>query len=1092
MTMHANSCRSSRRQEALTSWLRTGPTKVATGEGRASELNPWNIVLKLPRPGGADKNILIHRPVRPSGALSGWATRFHGFAALTRGYSRVAPLGRGGALLAMIASCIGMLATGVAHAAERDPRMAAAASGIVEKLPSVPPKTPAEEAASFRIQDGFRMELLAAEPLVTSPVAMTYDENGRAYVCEMRDYPYTDKARHKPNQENPTDAPIGRVTLLEDTDGDGRFDKSTVFADGLSWPTGVACWKGGVFVCATPDIWYFKDTNGDGKADIRRKVFTGFRKLNVQAVINNLVWGLDNEIHGAGSSNGGQIRPGDQPDAKPIVMSRHDFRFDPVAERFELLSGGARFGGSFDDWGNRFLCNIRNPVQHVVLPARYLARNPHLPVRSAIHDAAAFGDQLPVYRISAFEPWREVRARRWAGERDTINPRSELIGGGVFTSTSGLTIYRGAAYPEKFHGAAVLGEVANNVIHAERLVSDGATFKATPMFNKVEFVASTDIWFRPVNFVNAPDGTLHVVDMYRENIEHPWSIPDDIHAAVDLESGRDRGRLWRLTPPNFKPSKPPRLGHASTAELVATLESPNSWWRETAQRLLFERQDKSVVPALHQLVKSGKTPQARLHALWLLQGLVALSDNDVLTGLKDKTAGVRENALRLAEGRPALLPSVLALANDPDPRVRFQLAFTLGELSDPRALDALAAIAKRDAAEPWIRTAVLSSTGDTSHHLLARLLADKEFAANPLARTLSRELAQVVGARNRPDEMRAALKPINRPDDEKNLFMEVVLGLGEGLKPRGIGLRQAKIGDIVGFFLDEGHKLALDADSVAERLVGTGALRYEDFDRAKPTLTRLLKPTQPQEIQRAAVAALGSFTAPETAPMLLANWRTQTPAIRAEVVLAMLGGRNRILPLLQAIERGEIPANQIPFARRAALLRSTDAKVKELATKLFSDSAPGARKEVVAKYQTALSLKGDAARGKKVFETACANCHVAGNLGKDIGPNLATVRQWNPEQLLLNILDPNREVSPNFVSYTVETKDGRTLDGIIAEESAASLTLKRGDGVTETVLRRDIASLTGSGLSLMPEGVEAAITVEQMADLIAFLLSGNN
>jgi putative membrane-bound dehydrogenase-like protein len=1033
--------------------------------------------------------------------------------------------------------------------------MAAPASGIVEKLPSVPPKTPAEEAASFRIQDGFRMELIAAEPLVTSPVAMTYDENGRAYVCEMRDYPYTDKARHKPNQENPTDAPLGRVTLLEDTDGDGRFDKSTVFADGLSWPTGVACWKGGVFVCATPDLWYLKDTDGDGKADVRRKVFTGFRKLNVQAVINNLVWGLDNEIHGAGSSNGGQIRPGDKPDAKPVVMSRHDFRFDPMTERFELLSGGARFGGSFDDWGNRFLCNIRNPVQHVVLPARYLARNPYLPVRSAIHDAAAFGDQLPVYRISAFEPWREVRAKRWAGERDTINPRSELIGGGVFTSTSGLTIYRGTAWPEKFRGAAVLGEVANNVIHVERLAADGATFKATPMFDKVEFVASTDIWFRPVNFVNAPDGTLHVVDMYRENIEHPWSIPDDIHAAVDLESGRDRGRLWRLTPTNFKPGTPPRLGNASTAELVATLENPNSWWRETAQRLLFERQDKAAAPALHRLVKSGKTPQARLHALWTLYGLDALTEGDLLTGLKDKTAGVRENAVRLAEqrimggrgstraqnsgtgveaGPPRMVDALLALAHDSDTRVRFQLAFTLGELmgdapgsapapgavsgapaadtasvrregasnsgrgarapqsNGERALDALATLAKRDAAEPWIRTAVLSSTGDTSHHLLARLLADKEFAANPLARTLFRELAQIVGARNKPDEMRAALKPINRPDDEKNLFMEVVLGLGEGLKPRGIGLRQAKIGDIVGFFLDEGHKLALDADSVAERLVGTGALRYEDFDRAKPTLTRLLEPTQPQEIQRAAVATLGSFTAPETAPLLLANWRTQTPAIRAEVVLAMLGGRNRILPLLQAIERGEVPANQIPFARRAALLRSTDAKVKELAVNLFSDTAPGARKEVVAKYQPALSLKGDAARGQKVFETACATCHVAGGLGKDVGPNLATVRAWNPDQLLLNILDPNREVSPNFVSYTVETKDGRTLDGVIAEESAASLTLKRADGATDTVLRRDIATLTGSGLSLMPEGVEAAITVEQMADLLAFLLGGKN
>jgi putative membrane-bound dehydrogenase-like protein len=294
----------------------------------------------------------------------------------------------------------------------------------LDKLPRIPPKSPAEAAKTFRVLDGFRMDLLAAEPLVASPVAITYDEDGRAYVCEMRDYPYTDKAHHKPNQENPTDAPIGQVRLLEDSDDDGVFDKATVFADGLSWPTGVVCWKGGVFIAATPDIWYCKDTDGDGRADVKRKVFTGFRKLNVQAVMNNLVWGLDNRIHGAGGSNGGAIATVDHPDAKPLTLASSDFAFDPETEKLELLSGGARFGGSFDDWGHRFLCNIRNPAQHIVLPSRYLARNPFLAARSPLNDMAESGDQLPVYRISEAEPWRVLRAKRWAGERDIFMPRS--------------------------------------------------------------------------------------------------------------------------------------------------------------------------------------------------------------------------------------------------------------------------------------------------------------------------------------------------------------------------------------------------------------------------------------------------------------------------------------------------------------------------------------------------------------------------------------------------------------------------------------------------------------------------------------------
>jgi putative heme-binding domain-containing protein len=344
-----------------------------------------------------------------------------------------------------------------------------------------------------------------------------------------------------------------------------------------------------------------------------------------------------------------------------------------------------------------------------------------------------------------------------------------------------------------------------------------------------------------------------------------------------------------------------------------------------------------------------------------------------------------------------------------------------------------------------------------------------------------------------PEMQRVLTSVVVRGDSANPLLLEVISGIGEGLKRSGKSLRRiewdTETARAIDRLLSQAAQTA--ADSRAPLDACTNAIRlltFDDFDRAKATLTALFEAKQPQEVQRAAVAAIGTFTQPETAPLLLANWRTGTPALRSEIVLAMLGGRNRLLPLLQAIQDGVIPANQVPFARRFLLLRSSDPQVKELAMKLFSDAAPGPRKEVIARYQTALSMKGDAARGKKVFEAACATCHRAGDVGKDVGPNLATVRQWSPDQVLINILDPNREVAPNFVSYAVETKDGRTLDGIIADESATSLTLKRAEGVTETLLRRDIAQISGSGLSLMPEGLETAVTVEQMADLIAFLL----
>jgi putative membrane-bound dehydrogenase-like protein len=1000
-------------------------------------------------------------------------------------------------------------------AAEPDPRMIPPRHAVSGKLPSAPP-TPARAASqTFRVLDGFRMDLLAAEPMVASPVAMAYDENGRAYVCEMRDYPYTDKTRHQRNQENPADDAIGSVRLLEDSDGDAVFDKATLFADRLSWPTGVACWQGGVFVAATPDIWYLKDTDGDGRADLRRKIFTGFRKFNVQSVMNSLVWGLDNHIHGAGSSNGGQIRPANRPEAPPQAMARNDFRFDPGTEQFELLSGGARFGGTFDDWGHRFLCDIRNPAQHVVLPQRYLARNPSLAVGSVLHDMAEAGDQLPVHRISAPEPWRAVRAKRWAGERDIVMPRSELVSAGVVTSSSGITSYRGSAYPEKYRGNVFVCECAGNLFYRLQLTPVGPTFHAARVDGQAEMVASTDNWFRPVNFVNAPDGTLHVVDMYRENIEHPWSIPDDIHAAVDLESGRDRGRLWRLTPPNFKPPRPPRLGQATTLKLVETLEHPDSWWRETAQRLLFERQDPSAAVALRKMVRNGRTAQGRVHALWTLAGLQALLEKDVLAGLQDTEAGVRENAVMLAEltggsmrdtssvvagsrrgatpgtaddapRSPALADALFKLVSDPDARVRFQLALTLGEFSDARATDALAALARRDAGDPWIRSAVLSSVGGTSDQLLTRILADKTAGPGRTTAPLLRELAQIVGVRGQVPEMQRVLQSGNRN-------AEVVRGLGDGLKRSGKSFRRmawdAETMDTVDRLLAQAAETATNVQGSPEaRLAAIHLLTFDTFDRVSAALSGLLESQQPQEVQRAAVVAIGSFPQPETATVLLSKWRASAPVVRSEIVLAMLGGRNRVLPLLQAIADGVVPANQVPFARRAALLRSGDSPQKELAAKVFGAASPGSRQEVLAQYQGALSLKGDVARGRKIFETSCATCHRAGDLGKDVGPNLAAIRQWNPEQVLINILDPNREVAPNFFGYTVETSDGRTLDGLIAAESAASLTLKRADELTDTVLRRDIAQISGTGLSLMPEGLEAAISLEQMADLIAFLL----
>jgi putative membrane-bound dehydrogenase-like protein len=984
----------------------------------------------------------------------------------------------------------------------------------------IPPTEPAEALKRFRSLHGFHMDLLASEPLVASPVALEYDEDGRAYVVEMCDYPYTDKNTDKPFTDKSNDRPLGRIRLLEDTNGDGVFDRATTFADGLSWPTGVACWKGGIFVTATPDIWYLKDTDGDGKADVRRKVFTGFRKYNIQAVINNLKWGHDHHLYAAGATNGGSIRrPGDAA-AKPVTFTSSDFRIDPVTEQFDLLSGGARFGNSFDDWGERFICNIRNPVQHVVLPRHYLARNPYLPVRSPLHDAAEQGDTLPVYRTSPPEPWRVLSARRLAQDRTYAGPRSESTAAGYFTSACGITIYRGAAYPPEYYGNAFLGEVAGNLIHRQNLRPLGATFTAQRADAKTEFVTSTDNWFRPVNFVNAPDGTLHVVDMYRETIEHPWSIPDDIKARLDLESGRDRGRLYRLTPPNFKPSPPPRLGSASTEQLVAHLQDANSWWRETAHRLLFERQDKAAVPLLRKLLSDGRDkiqvdPKTRrdakalgrLHALWSLQGLGVLSEDDLLAALSDAAAGVRTHAVRLSEARlehkSRLLERVIALADDPESRVRFQVALTLGTVGGPQTVAPLARIAHRDAADEWIQVAVLSSVKDTAPLLLLELLRDREFLSQSASRAWCRNLAQVVAVQRRPadiDRVLAAMADLSGAGIEagaaKATQYAIALGLGDGLKRSGKGLSglRADPSSAAGKFLtalwQEAGQTAKDARmGVEARQQAVQLLAFAEFTRVKAVLTSLLESRQPREVQTAAVRALGGFSSPEVPAVLLGVCRSLTPEVRGQVVDVLLSRSEWIPACLDAVEARTISLREVPLSRKRLLVQSRDEQVRKRAIALFGLDNPGPRKQVIEQYRPALTLAADRARGQKVFQRECRACHRLADDGFAVGPNLETVQHHAPEEVLLNILDPNREVSPNFLEYVVQLNDGRTTNGVIASETATTITLNRAEGQSETILRQNIDELTNTGRSLMPEGLEKNINVQEMADLLAFLLS---
>ncbi len=979
------------------------------------------------------------------------------------------------------------------------------------KFPTTPPTEPQNAAKTFHVLDGFQMQLIAAEPLVTDPVAITYDEDGRAYVCEMNDYPYTDKEHHKHAQENPTDQSIGKVRLLTDTDGDGVFDKATVFAAGLSWPTGAACWKGGIFVTATPDVWYLKDTNGDGVADVRQKIFTGFKKLNVQAVMNNPIWGLDHRIYIAGGSNGGEIQrpPGSESvmplpaDFKPLSIKRKDFSFDPSTGDVRLESGGARFGNTFDDWGNRFLCNIRNPCQHVVLPYRYLARNPYLVVPSALNDCAEAGDQLPVYRTSPPEPWREFRAKRWVQEGSTL-PKSELVGAGVVTSSAGVTVYRGDAYPPEYRDFVFVADVAGNLFYRMKLVTDGVTFKAVQVDGTKNFCTSDDLWCRPVNFVNAPDGCLHVCDMYREVIEHPWSIPDDIHTAVDLLRGRDKGRLFRLTPKSFKPRPTPKLSAATTPDLVALLDHPNAWHRETAQRLLFERQDKAAVEPLRKLLENAVTSQGKAYAVHALNAQLSLTEDQVMHLLATADPHIRRTTIEAVSAWPNVSPklhdAVLALATDASPEVRMYLSFLFSVPVSPtmQGLDQLVLLGVNDT---WQRRALLSipplplAAVSVTPFKLPETSGTAEFLQECLFVAGSYREMPTGQAENhaREDLVHMMLSLLKDHEESHPMTMEAgLIGLSQGLAKLGLRLSVVtKKPELRTWLADIVQRAAKNASNgkqlIESRQRSARLLPLGDFDSARASALALLAPDIAPELQQTAVEVLGSYSEPVVADILIAAWPKLTPTLREKSISLLLSRTDRIAKLLDAIESKKILPSQLSAATKATLARQKTPALADRIAKLIGDGSSSNRKEVITKYESVLSMTGDTTRGAKVYETLCMVCHRHLDRGNDVGPNLGTIKAWTAEQILTNVLDPNREVSPNFALYIVETNDGRTLSGLITSETAGNLTLKRADGGTDTVLRSEIKSLTSPGISLMPEGLEAAITPQQMADLIAYL-----
>jgi putative membrane-bound dehydrogenase-like protein len=820
--------------------------------------------------------------------------------------------------------------------------------------------------------------------------------------------------------------------------------------------------------------------------------------------LNTFLWGLDGRVYGATSSSGADVRPGDDPARLPITLRGRDFSFDPKTRDFRPESGGAQHGMSFNDWGRRFVCSNSDHIQLVMFDDGYIDRNPYLAAPGPRISIAVDGPAADVFRISPVEPWRIVRTRlRVKG----LVPGPIEGGGtaaGYFTSATGVTIYRGNAWPEEYRGNAFIGDVGGNLIHRKVLAPKGVelTAQRAQGEEKVEFVASTDIWFRPVQFANGPDGALYVADMYREVIEHPDSLPPIIKKHLDLTSGRDRGRIYRIVPETFAQPAIPNLAETSPTELAKLLDHPNAWHRETAARLLYERQSTEVVPAIRALAAESSSALGRVHAMYMLASLGDLDPATVAGGLGDIDRHVREHAVRLSEpylkDNEELRELVVAIADDPELSVQYQVAFTLGECTGAERNAALAKIARQHSSDSWFRLALLSSSVYEPGAIFAALTGDAEYRKTDAGRAFLEALALQTGATGLEPDLTLALETIDAlPVEEDALAQNAVRGLIEGMKQAGKGgesqtvlatSQRAEL--LLTQLLASAHVAAGDGEQdVAKRVDAIRTLAFDNYANARDVLFAQLDQRQPAEVQRAALATLRKFDDPEIAAAILDAWPSMTPPLRAQAIEALFSRDPWLVAMLDAIGEGNFRAADLDSLRVRSLLAYGNPDIKSRAERVLADYNLGSRQDVVEAYQDVLTMKGDSGRGKAVFTENCSKCHKVQGVGFEVGPDLATVAQSGPDKILVNILDPNREVNPQYVNYTIETTDWESHSGIIASETATSITLTRANGESDTVLRVNIEDIKSDNLSIMPEGWEQTIAKEDLANLIAYLTS---
>jgi len=952
---------------------------------------------------------------------------------------------------------------------------------------------------------GFQVELVAAEPLVVDPVAFDWGPDGKLWVVEMRDYPLGMDNQGKPG---------GRIKVLEDKDEDGKYETATIFMDELFHPNGIMSWRNGVLVTCAPDIFYAEDSDGDGRADRKEVLFTGFGEASSQHRVNGLRWGLDNWVYCANGDPSPSRDPAAHVAEDPTAtgfsatvmedyrrlelagigikstrtgatfnMRGRDCRIRPDEGLLDPQSGQAQFGRDRDNWGNWFGCNHNTPLWHFALDDYYLRRNPHVRYPSV-------RVEMPPSVTFALGKGRQTGTGR--------NPA-----GNSFTSACSVMVYRDEFFGQEFANSWFVCEPVHNLVHRELLIPKGTTFSSqrAPDEANSEFLASADAMFTPVSIRTGPDGAIWVADMYRDVLEHPHWMPEGWETRLDVRRGHTKGRIYRVYPSDKQPRSWPRLNKLSAPELVDLLGHPNGWLRDKAQQLLVERQDQSMVTPLEQHVGEGQQPLGRLHALCTLHGLHALRAEVLHRALSDTHAGVRRHAVRLSESQsmqtPEVRAAVLALVADPDAMVRVQLGYSLGFWNAPECGEALGQLLSESDADPYIAAAALSSLSRQNLPAVTKVVR----AGNALPPTLTVALLQSAIGFNELTTVTSLLSDLTDSKGEQFAAKQFTALAGwldaleqgstslaklmessdERLKRELLRLRAV---------FDAARRVAGDAQAPAAdrlaaiRLLGRG---IENCQQDIELLSSFLAPQYSDEFQAAAAAAFGHLDDPDAPERLLTDWSAYTPKLRDQVLSVIMSRARGPDAILDAIADGRILSQDVALTSRQILSDHPSPEIRDRANQLFTDRVDADRDKVVVAYEDALQLEGDVDHGLRLFGKHCATCHRLGVVGDQVGPDLAMVRDKEPEWFLPAIFDPSRAVDAKYFNYVVVTHDGKALSGVLAEETSTNLVLAGATGERNIVLRENIDQLSSTGKSTMPDGFEKQLSAQDVADLIAWL-----